>query len=99
MKNILILLICVCLTGCKANKVGEVETCKVSKGLFYIDLVEEGEIHATTAINISSPSMSWQFGPLKITEIVENKTVCRSAAPYIPFSIVIHLIRVSLGYV
>ena len=48
------------------------ETCKVKKGIFYIDLVEEGEIQATNAINISSPAMSWNFGALKITQIVED---------------------------
>ncbi len=85
MKNILILLICVCLSSCKANNVGEVETCKVSKGHFYIDLVEEGEIHATSAINISSPSMSWQFGPLKITEIVENGDLVKAGDTAIIF--------------
>ncbi|MCK4990656.1 MAG: hypothetical protein KAS29_09225, partial [Bacteroidales bacterium] len=48
------------------------ETCKVKNGMFYIDLVEEGEINATSAINISSPPISWRFGLLKITQILED---------------------------
>jgi multidrug efflux pump subunit AcrA (membrane-fusion protein) len=50
----------------------EIETCEVKKGEFCIELVEEGEILATHSINISSPAMSWQFGLLKITQIVED---------------------------
>lgn len=48
------------------------DTTSVKEGEFYVDLVEEGEINATNAINISSPAMSWRFGMLKITQIVED---------------------------
>jgi len=72
MKSIAILLIVLLLTGCKTKTAREVETCKVKNGLFYIDLVEEGEINATNAINISSPPISWRFGLLKITQILED---------------------------
>ncbi len=60
------------LTGCKTKTTSEVETCSVKKGLFLVDLVEEGEINATQATNISSPAMNWRFGMLKITQIVED---------------------------
>lgn len=60
------------LIGCKNKHAIEVETCSVKKGLFYIDLVEEGEIQAVNSINISVPAMSWQFGLFKITQIVED---------------------------
>ena len=60
------------LIGCNNRSAIEVETCSVKRGLFYIDLVEEGEIQATNSINISVPAMSWQFGLFKITQIVED---------------------------
>ncbi len=72
MKSVAILLTVLLLTGCKTKTTREVETCKVKNGLFYIDLVEVGEINATSAINISSPAQSWRFGLLKITQIVED---------------------------
>lgn len=60
------------LAGCKNKVAQDVETCKVKHGVFYIELVEEGEIQATHAINISSPPISWRFGMLKITDILED---------------------------
>lgn len=60
------------LAGCKSKVAQDVETCKVKHGVFYIELVEEGEIQATHAINISSPPISWRFGMLKITEILDD---------------------------
>ena len=60
------------LIGCNNKNATEVETCSLKKGLFYVDLVEEGEIQATNSINISVPAMSWQFGLFKITQIVED---------------------------
>jgi RND family efflux transporter MFP subunit len=44
----------------------------VKEGVFLVDLVEEGEISATNAINISAPAMSWRFGMLKIAQIIED---------------------------
>lgn len=72
MKPFCIFLAIILLTGCKTRIAQEVETCKVKNGVFYIDLVEEGELQATNAINISSPAISWRFGLLKITQIVED---------------------------
>jgi multidrug efflux pump subunit AcrA (membrane-fusion protein) len=44
----------------------------VEKGIFYIDMYEEGEIEAIQSINISSPSISWRYGNLKITQLVKD---------------------------
>jgi len=72
MKNLIVIIIPLLLSGCNAKPEREVETCNVKKGLFYIDLTVEGEINATNAINISSPAISWRFGLLKITQILED---------------------------
>jgi len=66
------MLCAILLISCNNNTAIEVETSSVKKGLFYIDLIEEGEIQATNSINISVPAMSWQFGLFKITRIVED---------------------------
>lgn len=72
MKNLALLFAICILCSCNTKISSEVETCKVKSGMFLIDLVEEGEINATKAINISSPAMSWKFGLLKITQILED---------------------------
>ena len=72
MKNLILFILCVLVISCKSGIKQGIETCEVKKGEFLIDLTEEGEIHATNAINIGSPAMSWRFGLLKITRIVED---------------------------
>lgn len=74
MKKLSIILIALVLTACKGETAREVQTGKVKKGLFFVDLVEEGEINATNAINISSPAIPYIFGLLKIIQIVEDGT-------------------------
>ena len=44
----------------------------VRRGIFYLDIHEEGEIKATRSTNISSPNISWRYGMLKITKLVED---------------------------
>ncbi|MDR0428090.1 MAG: efflux RND transporter periplasmic adaptor subunit, partial [Dysgonamonadaceae bacterium] len=41
-------------------------------GSFYIDMYEEGEIESVNSINVSSPSISWRYGSLKITQLVKD---------------------------
>ncbi|HLP05470.1 MAG TPA: efflux RND transporter periplasmic adaptor subunit [Paludibacter sp.] len=58
--------------GCKKEKTREVPLGKVKQGTFYIDIYEEGEIEAIRSTNVSSPSISWRYGNLKITQIVKD---------------------------
>ena len=61
--------------ACKDKNAQQVSTGKVTKGIFYIDMHEEGELEAVNAINISSPSISWRFGGnMKISYIVKDGT-------------------------
>ncbi|NJK86349.1 MAG: hypothetical protein HC906_10655 [Bacteroidales bacterium] len=58
--------------GCK-NKIDKViPTAKVTHGELNLEVVETGELRATNAINIFSPALSWRFGQLKITRIIED---------------------------
>jgi HlyD family secretion protein len=62
------------IVGCKSNVVSDVQTQTVKRGEFKVDITEEGKVEATRALNISSPNISYRFGMLKITYIVEDGT-------------------------
>jgi len=69
----LFLLIVLSLIACKGKDTNQIQTAKVVKGVFYIDLHEEGELEAVNAINISSPSINYRFAyNMKITYIVKD---------------------------
>ncbi|HET7732561.1 MAG TPA: efflux RND transporter periplasmic adaptor subunit [Paludibacter sp.] len=68
----LFVLVTVLPVACKKEKVQEVPLGKVTQGTFYIDIYEEGEIEAIRSTNASSPSISWRYGNLKITQIVKD---------------------------
>ena len=71
----LFFLLVVFLSACKDKNANQIPTSKVVKGLFYIDMFEEGELEAVNSINISSPSISWRFGSsMKISYIVKDGT-------------------------
>ena len=58
--------------ACSAKVTRHVQSSKVQRGAFHIQVVESGEVQATHSLNISSPAMSWRFGQLKITKIVDD---------------------------
>ena len=61
--------------ACKDKNANQIPTSKAVKGIFYIDLYEEGELEAVNAINISSPSINYRFAyNMKITYIVKDGT-------------------------
>lgn len=74
--SVILLLLAVTLpfTACKKRDTQQVPTSKVSKGTFYIDLYEEGEVEAVRSTIISSPLIPWRYfsGQLKISQIVKN---------------------------
>lgn len=69
-----ILLLLFVFSSCSNNSNITIETFKVRKGDFKIDLTETGELNATKSLNITSPSISWEFGMLKINQMVEDGT-------------------------
>lgn len=69
-----VLLCCVgaLVVSCGKKADVQVPEAKVTKGVFYVDIYEEGEIEAVNSINISSPDIPWRFGNLKISNIVTD---------------------------
>ena len=71
----LVYLIVVILFSCKDKNANQIPVSKAVKGVFYIDLYEEGELEAVNAITISSPSINYRFAyNMKITFIVKDGT-------------------------
>ena len=68
----LILLVVLFINGCSNKTDSAIQTCKVKKGNFDIEVVETAELSAVNAMNISSPAMSWRYGVQKIIKIVTD---------------------------
>jgi HlyD family secretion protein len=72
MKYASYLLLLIVLFGCNTGDKKEIPVGKATKGTFFIDISEEGEVKAINSVNIVSPSISWRYGSLKITRIVPD---------------------------
>lgn len=70
------LIMALACVSCKDKNVQEVPFAKVTKGTFYIDLYEEGQIDAVNAITISAPMINYRYigGALKIAQMVNDGT-------------------------
>ena len=68
---LLSLLLCFSFS-CKKKEIRQIPEGKVTRGLFYVDLYEEGEIKAVNSIMISAPNIPWRYGNLKISQIVKD---------------------------
>lgn len=68
----MLLLLAGVISACDSKTAQQVPETEVAQGTFYIDIYEEGEIEAINSINISSPSIPWHYGNLKISNIVND---------------------------
>jgi multidrug efflux pump subunit AcrA (membrane-fusion protein) len=60
------------LLACNKEDVSQIPLATITRGTFYVDIYEEGEVEATRSLNISSPTISWRYGNLKITQLVKD---------------------------
>jgi HlyD family secretion protein len=67
-----IFLFCLMLTGCGGKVVQNVQTALVKRGTFSEELTEEGTVRAINSINITAPNISYRYGSLKITSMVND---------------------------
>ncbi len=58
--------------SCQSGSDAQIETYTVNRGDFVYSVTETGELKAVNSHTISAPSISWRFGTLKITKIVEE---------------------------
>lgn len=67
-----LIFIAIFFVGCESEIQQEIPTHKVKRGEFTINVVETGELKATRSTMIVAPTISWRFGDLKITKIIED---------------------------
>jgi HlyD family secretion protein len=72
MNKLSILLLLLVVFACKNKEVREVQTTHVRSGTFTEELTEEGTLRAVNSISINAPSISYRYGGLKLTYIVED---------------------------
>ena len=58
--------------SCSKNRDISIDTYTVKKGTFVSKVTETGELEAVNSEMISAPSISWRFGALKITKLVDD---------------------------
>ena len=80
-----LLILAPAFSSCNRKSALQVPEAKVEIGTFFIDIYEEGEIEAINSINISSPSIPWRFGNLKISNIVNDGTEVKAGDTIITF--------------
>ncbi|GHU62099.1 hypothetical protein FACS1894123_02490 [Bacteroidia bacterium] len=64
-----LLLFCI---ACGKKQTEEIPLGTATRGTFFIDMYEEGEIEAANSINVQSPTLSWRYGNLKITQLIKD---------------------------
>ena len=72
LKHGLFILFLLAVSACGKKVDDQVPVGKATRGTFYVDMYEEGEVEAINSINISSPTISWRYGNLKITQLVKD---------------------------
>jgi HlyD family secretion protein len=72
MQKLVVLFSLLFILSCKSREVRDVPTTYVRSGVFTEELIEEGTLRAVNSISINAPAISWRYGGLKITSIVDD---------------------------
>lgn len=74
MNKYLIILSLVALISCQSKNNFEIPLTQVKKGTFTEEITEEGTIRAVKNTSITTPKISYRYGNMKISSIVEDGT-------------------------
>ena len=74
MNRQIIILLFLILCSCKGNNSSVVQVTAVKKGTFTEEVIEQGTLSAVNSISVGAPTISFRFGSLKITKIVDEGT-------------------------
>ena len=85
--SILIFFVLLPLLGCHTRYKDEIETYTVKRGNFISAVTETGELEAVNSETITAPNISWRFGTMKITKIVDDGTQVKKGDVVVEFDI------------
>jgi multidrug resistance efflux pump len=68
----IVLILCLGLVACNGKVDQEVQSTVVKRGTFIEEMTEEGTVRSVNSISIASPNVSYRYGALKITSIVND---------------------------
>lgn len=60
--------------ACSNQQKEEIPVTEVKRGVFYVDIHEEGELKSTRSTSITTPSVNWRYDNLKIAQLVADGT-------------------------
>ncbi|MBT7465006.1 MAG: hypothetical protein HN686_13535, partial [Bacteroidetes bacterium] len=72
MKKALIASVLIILISCQSNNHFEIPLTQVKRGTFVEELTEEGTVHAVNNTAVATPRISYRFGSMKISSIIED---------------------------
>ncbi|MBN2484724.1 MAG: HlyD family efflux transporter periplasmic adaptor subunit [Bacteroidales bacterium] len=85
MKHLFYLAFFLACFACKPKDDVDSGLYSLKKGSFFIEVVETGELNATQSLNISSPALSWEFGALKINQIIDDGAMVKAGDTLVLF--------------
>ena len=74
MNRQIIIFLFLILCSCKGNNTTVVQVIAVRQGTFTEEVIEQGTLSAVNSIAVTAPSVSYRYGSLKITKIVDEGT-------------------------
>jgi HlyD family secretion protein len=72
MIRIVVLIIAVTAVSCSVKSSSEISVVPVQRGTFMEELIEQGTLAAVSSISVGAPTISFRYGSLKITKIVDD---------------------------
>ena len=72
MNKALIASVLIILISCQSNNHFEIPLTQVKRGTFVEELTEEGTVHAVNNTAVATPRISYRFGSMKISSIIED---------------------------
>ena len=84
-KNLLFAVPLFFLMACGSQSKNEIPLADVKRGVFYVEINEEGEIQATHSTTVASPVISWRYGNLKITQLVDDGSEVKAGDTLVVF--------------
>ncbi len=86
MNKLLIICVIFGFVACNSNNTTDIPTTEVRRGTFVEEITEEGSVRAINNTSITTPKISYRYGTMKISSIVEDGTEVHTGDTLIVFN-------------